>query len=398
METIKLFDLDSYRTEFEGTVLSCSDAPDKDGRWHVVLDQTVFFAEGGGQPSDVGTLGTAQVLHVSEKQGVITHHCSEPLEAGTKVKGRIDWPVRFAHMQIHCGEHILSGLIFREYGFHNVGFHMGHEFTTIDLDGQLTGEMVEHIETLVTRAISENVPVHASYPSKEELEKIPLRKKPDVEKLRVVEVEGYDWCGCCGTHVSHTGEIQLLKIIDFQRYKGGTRLFFLCGEKAFRDYQEKHAAIKGLAEEFSCKPQDLTTAVHRLQQELSDTKALLSEKNKLLFSLLGPQLLEKAPEIDGCKWVFLYGGFSADEMKAFASSMTKENVCYCTFFAPTPNGIRYALSRSKAVSAFSGKTLCQTMNKTFGGKGGGSDELACGNLPQVEETALCDFFQKELGL
>lgn len=398
METIKLFDLDSYIKNFSATVLSCEEDPKQASRWLVVLDQTAFFAEGGGQPADQGRLGSAHVYHVSEKQGIITHHCDQPLSVNSVVEGEIDWSIRFPHMQIHCGEHILSGLIWREYGFRNVGFHMGKDCTTIDLDGEFTESMVLHIEQLVNQAIAENVPVTVSYPEAEQLATIPLRKRPEVEHLRVVSVEGYDHCGCCGTHVAHSGEIALLKIIDFQRYKGGTRLSFLCGEKALLDYQQKHQCIKSLAEEFSCKPEGLRDAVHKLQQDSIQLKNQLAEKNRFLFSLLGKELKEQAVEWNGCRWIFLYGGFSAEEAKAFALQMSKEDSLLCTFFMPEQGTLRYALSHSKNDNALSLKALCQSMNQALKGKGGGNEELCCGSLPQCSEQELRDFFLRHFEL
>ncbi len=398
METKKLFDLDSYCKTFSATVLSCEQDPKNENNYLIVLDQTAFFAEGGGQPADQGTLGEAKVSHVSEKAGIISHHCDKALELGSVVEGAIDWDIRFPHMQTHCGEHILSGIILKEYGFHNVGFHMGKDFTTIDLDGELSAEMVIHVENLANRAIGENVAVSATYPDKETLSTIPLRKKPEVDNLRVVAVDGYDYCGCCGTHVAHSGEIELLKIVDFQRYKGGTRLFFHCGRKALADYQMKHSSIKALAEEFSCKPEGVAAAVHKLQQDLDQTRQLLNEKNKQLFRFMGQQLKEAAPAVNGGKWLFLYGSFNADEMKTFAMTMAKEDGLFCSFFAPSESGVRYALSKSKGFDELSTKALCQAMNKALGGKGGGNEDLACGNLPKLSEDELKGFFTAQFGL
>lgn len=398
METKKLFDLDSYCTDFTAEVVSCEKNPKDEKIYLVVLNQTAFFAEGGGQPSDVGTLGEAKVSYVSEKNGIITHHCDRELEVGTTVQGKIDWSVRFPHMQIHSGEHILSGVILREYGFHNVGFHMGKDFTTIDLDGELNSEMVENVENIVNKAISENRKVYVSYPSKEEMENIPFRKKPEVENLRVVEISGYDFCGCCGTHVAQTGEIQLLKIVDFQRYKGGTRLFFLCGQKALKDYQQKHSSVKSLSEEFSTKPEGLCEAVHRLQQENSNLKNILAEKNKQLFNFIAEKMLENAPQKDDFKWIFVYGTFNADEAKTFAMAAAKKDNIFCTCFAPAGENVRYAISKSKNVNSISTKAICQAMNKALGGKGGGNEELACGSLGEVSEEVLRNFFVENLSL
>lgn len=396
METRKLFDLDSSCRRFCAQVLDCQPDPKAPGSYAVLLDQTVFFPEGGGQPSDQGRLGEAEVLYVWERGGLIYHRCSKALEVGSTVEGELDWPLRFQHMQTHCGEHILSGLILREFGLHNVGFHMGHEATTIDLDGELTPAMVEQVEQLVNKAIGENVPVHVSYPSPEALAALPLRKKPEVEHLRVVEVEGYDACGCCGTHVAHTGEIQLLKILDAQRYKGGTRLTLLFGQAAIDDYSRKHKSLKTLAESFSCKPAEVEDNVAKLRQELVQAQQALSQKNKALFGLLGPKLLAEAPKcVGGCRWVFLYGGFSAEEMKAFAQWFSHQEATLCTFFAPGERGLRYALGKSADVS-LSLRELCKALNKAQGGKGGGNEELCCGNLSPVDEESLRTWLSQEL--
>jgi len=396
MESKKLFDLDSYCRRFSAQVLDCQPDPKAPGSYAVTLDQTAFFPEGGGQPSDQGRLGAAEVSYVWERGGLIYHRCSAPLEPGSAVEGEIDWDLRLRHMQTHCGEHILSGLILREFGFHNVGFHMGHEATTIDLDGELTPAMVQQVEQLANRAIGEDVPVHVSYPEPAALAALPLRKKPEVQHLRVVEVEGYDACGCCGTHVAHTGEIQLLKILDAQRYKGGTRLSFLCGRAAIEDYDRKHTALKALAESFSCKPAEVEDSVAKLRQDLGQAQQALSQKNKALFGLLGPQLLQEAPvTAEGCRWVFLYGGFSAEEMKAFAQWFSHQSAVVCTLFAPGERGLRYALGKSADVS-LSLRELCQRLNKGQGGKGGGNEELCCGNLSPVEEAPLRDWLAGQL--
>ena len=392
--TQKLFDLNSYVKEFSAVVTACREDEKKPGEYLVELDKTAFFPEGGGQPADTGTLGGVLVVYVSEKQGVILHHCTAPLAVGEPVEGKINWQRRFSHMQTHCGEHILSGIIKKEFNLENVGFHMGKEFTTIDLDGPMTEEMVEQVEELANQAICENVPVKVYYPTREELEQIPLRKKPEVENLRVVEVTGYDWCGCCGTHVALTGEVGLIKIVDFQRYKGGTRLFFHCGARALEDYRQKHKAIKRLAEGFSCKPEGVEESVHKLEEELSQTKGRIGEKNRLLFDLLGSQLKAHAPSVGGGKWLFLWdSGFTAEEAKAFAMAAAKGEGVLCTFFTPVAGGVRYAAAKSRDLSDISLKALCAALNKATGGKGGGSEELFCGNIPQAVEEKLKTLLQ-----
>ena len=164
--TKKLYDLDSHRRDFSATVLRC--APNGE-RYAVVLDQTLFFPEGGGQPADTGVLGGARVLDVQITQEAIVHYTDAPLTPGAQVRGEIDWPQRFRRMQGHSGEHIISGLIHKEYGFDNVGFHLGEDAITMDYSGELTWTQLMHIEQLANEAVYRNVPIRAEYPAPEQL-------------------------------------------------------------------------------------------------------------------------------------------------------------------------------------------------------------------------------------
>lgn len=391
--TKKLFDLDSYVKSCTATVLSCEEAK-KNGfaGFAVELDETCFFPEGGGQPADVGTLRcgeqTANVLYTYEQGEQIFHLCDRPLPVGESAEGQIDFEKRFANMQIHSGEHILSGVIFTELGLHNVGFHMGHEVNTIDLDGELSPATARQIEEKVNRILYENRPVFVSYPDAETLQKLPLRKKPEVEHLRVVEVQDCDWCGCCGTHVAHTGEIGLLKILDVQRYKGGTRVTFLCGAAALADCADKCQSLKNICVSLSCKPQEAFSNVEKLKAELAEKKQALAAKNRQLFSLLAKQLCENAESFGSDKLVFLMDNtLSADDLKAFAAQIAANEKTIGTLFSLQNDTISYALCRAKDADCDL-RALSQHLNKALNGKGGGNQELCCGKLPVHPEEKI----------
>ena len=185
METIKLYDKDAYQTSFEGCVLSCVEAThivvdDKKGNqqaegkdekclYEVVLDQTLFFPEEGGQTPDKGVLGGAKVIDVQIKDEIITHTLDKPLEVGSMVNGEIDWKHRFSNMQQHSAEHIFSGLVYKKYGFLNVGFHLSDQIVTMDFSGPLSTEQIDELEWEVNEAIVSNANVRTGYPAKEEL-------------------------------------------------------------------------------------------------------------------------------------------------------------------------------------------------------------------------------------
>lgn len=283
MNTVKLYEADAYLGEFTATVKKCiSEA----GIYKVELDQTAFYPEGGGQPADQGTLGDARVLDVQEVDGTIWHTVTQLLEPGTEVVGKLDFERRFSNMQNHSGEHIVSGIIAREYGYHNVGFHMGSEAVTVDFDGVLTKEQLFEIEQQANDAVLRNVPITASLPDREELAQMEYRSKKEIEgQVRLITVEGYDCCACCGTHVSSTGEIRLIKLLGVQNYKGGVRISMLCGEKAFRDYLIKHTNLVGIGQLLSVKPEEAGDAVVRLKEKNIELKKELKQLKKQLYIL-----------------------------------------------------------------------------------------------------------------
>jgi alanyl-tRNA synthetase len=228
--TEKLYYADSHLRCFTAAVLSCT--PAEEG-WEVILSATAFYPEGGGQACDLGKLGDANVLDVRERGEEIIHLCDAPLEAGLEVTGAIDWERRFSLMQQHSGEHIVSGIIHRRYGYHNKGFHMGSDIITIDFDGVVPGEDLADIEAEANRAVWENVELRCWYPSPEELPGVFYRTKKALPwPVRIVEVPGYDSCACCGTHVKRTGEIGLIKLFSTVGFRGGTRMEMACGGRA----------------------------------------------------------------------------------------------------------------------------------------------------------------------
>ena len=265
MITEKLFEQDSHLQSFSARVLTCEPIEDQ---WAVVLDRTAFFPEGGGQPADIGMLGGVQVCDTRDEKGRILHVVDRPLTPGTEVAGVVDWPHRFALMQLHSGEHIVSGLVRQQYGFDNVGFHMGAETVTIDFNGELGESEIRTIEMLANGAIFANLPVEARYPDSETLAAMTFRSKRQIDgAVRVVTVPGYDACACCGVHVKRTGEIGLVKLLSCHRYKGGTRVEMVAGHLALRDYTARHQQITEISTALSAKPLETAQAVLRLQAE-----------------------------------------------------------------------------------------------------------------------------------
>ena len=273
--TEKLFYLDSHLQRFSAQVEQC--VPDGEN-WQIVLDRTAFFPEGGGQYADTGILGSARVLDVQEKDGVIFHRTDAPLSVGDCVEGRIDWDLRFMKMQQHTGEHIVSGLVHKRFGYQNVGFHLGSEDCTMDFNGEITKEEIREIEWEANRAVVRNLEVEVTYPDQKVLQTLVYRSKIEIDgQVRIVTIPGYDVCACCAPHVNFTGEIGLIKLVQSQNYKGGIRITMLCGRRALKDYQQKEESVKAIMGSLSAKEELIAEAVERVKEECTQLKSELAE-------------------------------------------------------------------------------------------------------------------------
>ena len=267
MSTRKLYYEDSHLCEFTAAVISCGPAK---GGWAVTLDATAFYPEGGGQACDLGTLGNAHVLDVQEKDGEVLHLCDAPLEVGQTVTGHIDWARRFDLMQQHSGEHIVSGIICRRYGFHNVGFHVGSDMMEIDFDGPIPAEDLTEIEQLANEAVWANTPIRCWYPAETELPAIPYRSKKRLPwPVRIVEIPGVDNCACCGVHVKNTGEIGLIKLVSCVKFHSGVRIEMTCGQRALALTQAVFAQNKQVSQAFSAKMLETGAAAVKMNEALA---------------------------------------------------------------------------------------------------------------------------------
>jgi alanyl-tRNA synthetase len=259
-----------------------------DGHPAVVLDRTAFYPTGGGQPNDRGKLGDALVVDVIERNadGAVLHVLSQDI-AGDEVTGEIDWSRRFDLMQQHTGQHILSQAFIAAADAETVGFHLTDDTLTIDLDNKdlsppatpLKGVLgIERAEDLANQIVFEDRPVIARFVTAAELSQMPLRKPPKVEtNIRIVEVEGFDWSPCGGTHVARTGQVGLIKIVKLDRRSDALRVEFRCGQRALADYRRKHQMITQVAGALSVGYGELDQAIDRIQAEAKDWRKKLSE-------------------------------------------------------------------------------------------------------------------------
>lgn len=293
MNTIKLYDIDSYCDKFEATVLKCDSA---DKGYKIVLDQTAFFPEGGGQYSDKGLISDAKVFDVQIENDIIYHYCDKPLLVNEKYGAQINFAERFDKMQQHSGEHIISGIVHKLYGYNNTGFHLSDNIVTLDFDGALTHDDLDKIEILANEAVHKNKKITAEYPTEEMLKATPYRSKLELtENVRLVTIDGYDICACCAPHVKNTGEIGIIKLLDTEKHKSGVRITIKCGMRAVLDYQNKFFNVAEISAALKVPQSDTAEAVNTL---LADNDRLKYEITGLKRELAEMKLVE-LPQTDG---------------------------------------------------------------------------------------------------
>ena len=280
MHTRRLYYEDCHLREFTARVESALSTPEG---WQIRLDATAFYPGGGGQACDVGYLDAVRVLRTFGEEKII-HLCDGPLEPGQRVTGRIDYDHRFDLMQQHTGEHILSGVVHRRYGYHNTGFHVGADVLTVDFDGVIPGEDLESIEWEVNRALWENVPLRCWTPSPEELPQVHYRTKRELPwPVRIVSIPGWDSCACCGLHVGATGEVGLVKIFSAMGFRGGTRLEMACGGRALAMLNENFRQNREVSQAFSAQLHQTGQAARQMNELLEKQKTSLHGLRLRLF-------------------------------------------------------------------------------------------------------------------
>lgn len=375
--TQKLYYEDNRMDQFTARVLSC-EWDEKRNCYAVILDQTAFFPEEGGQYADVGTLNGVNVEDVREKEENIVHYLKQPLEAGAEVSGWIDYPDRFSKMQQHSGEHIVSGLVHRYFGYDNVGFHLGKELVTMDFNGTLTADQLRKVELEANRAVAANLEIQVAYPSEEELAAMDYRSKKELSgQVRIVTVPGYDVCACCAPHVERTGEIGIIKLVDAVKYKGGTRVTMVCGFRALQDYQMKEDNVKEISRLLSAKPYETAEAVKRLQGEVAQWKDKLHRMQTQYLE----KKLEEIPS--HAKNVLV---FEAELDKNAARKFVDAGKERCSgicglFLGNDEQGYQYTLgSRSADL-----KSVLKAFHEQFPGKGGGKGEMVQGTVAGEKE-------------
>jgi len=360
---------------FEATVTR---AAEREGRSVVVLDRTAFYPTSGGQPFDIGRLGPVEVVETIDEDSEVVHVVSGPLSAGDRVRGEIDWARRFDHMQQHTGQHVLSAAFDRLFENRTTSFHMGAEVSTIDIAREALPSEVDRAVDQANLVVWEDREVSVRFVSAGEASRLPLRKEPIREgTLRLVEIRDFDLSACGGTHVSRTGAIGMIAVANAERFRGGSRLTFVCGGRASRMFRTYRDAVSGAVRLLSVLPHELPAAIERAQLESRDLRRTVSRLQGQLAGHEAVRLLEGAETLGERRVVVqVLEGWDAAGLKAIASSLVAQSGVVVALVSPGAS-MAVVVARSQNLGVDSNKAL-RTLLDRFGGRGGGRPELAQG--------------------
>lgn len=381
--TEKLYEQNSYCAVFSAVVEECCSYEDG---YAVRLSRTAFFPEGGGQAADPGVLGGVAVKDVQIVDGELWHYMDAPLTVGETVEGSLDWETRFSRMRHHTAEHIVCSIAHRWYGYNNVGFHLGSEDVTLDLDGELTREQIDAIEDEANRVVAANVAVTATIPTAEELAQATYRSKKELDgDVRLVTIDGVDCCACCAPHVARTGEIGLIKLLDFIRYKGGVRIHLLCGDAALADYRLRYAQSAEISAKLSVKQHHLTVAVDRLIAEKDNLKLALRAANRKVadMQVAAVQPTDNPICLIGEDW-------DVETLRRVVNGLAERCGSLCAAYSGGDGVYQYVLGGKGDV-----KSATVQMNAALNGRGGGDHRQSQGRVQATAEEIAA--YWRELG-
>ena len=423
--TERLYYRDSYLTSFDGLVVSVEPAKPSQSsadsgrdaaqrrRSLIVLDQTAFYPTSGGQPHDTGTLGDWLVVDVLERPGasddehaMIVHVVeapsatpATPLTVSQVVVGKIDWPRRLDHLQQHSGQHVLSQAFNRACQAPTVSFHLGDEYCTIDVArNPLDAGAIARAEALANETVLANLAVRTHFVAPDDLPRFNLRKPTArAGEIRVIEITDFDASACGGTHVALTGQIGPIKIRRWERRGDDTRVEFVCGWRALRDYGAKQELVRGLADAYRVREADLLASIRRDQVELASARDALKVARERLLGYEAAELLAVARTISlggaSCRVVSaVLADRSLDDVKSLARKLVSagEAVALLGLSAGERGQIVFAQSPGLALGAADALDLGGLLKEIcgrFGGRGGGARDLAQGGVPDVSRLS-----------
>lgn len=384
----RLYYTNAYQTEFEARITGVTTVNQQPA---VVLDQSYFYPTSGGQPYDTGMLNSQLVVEVViGEAGEVLHILQEPLpdaQRGQMVHGSIDWERRYDHMQQHSGQHLLSQIFYQRFGLETVSVHFGATESTLDLESpELTPEQLDEAEAAAMQLVYAALPINVYFIDEQELHTIPLRRPPKVSgTVRIVEIDRFDYSACGGTHCRTTAEIGPIKLTRVERRRGQVRVTFLCGRRAWVDYQAKHQLITTAANLFSNEISLVPSLIERNMSQIKELQHQLALLQTALLRVEAEQLLATAFDYQGYRLLQLvFTDKDVNTVKQLASQLQQQERVICLFSAVQAEKTTLIFARAADVNLHMGNLLRDVLRE-IGGKGGGREDFAQGGGITVQQ-------------
>lgn len=379
MTTEKLYYDNQYIRSFTSKLLKQD--KDENGRIYIVLEKTAFYPTGGGQPHDIGTINGINVVDVVEVDGEIRHFIEKQIDEQNECNCEINWDRRFDHMQQHAGQHILSAAFEETHGYKTISFHLGKEICTIDLDiANLTEEEADAVEKLANHIIIENLPIEAKWVTESELEHYSLRKELSVsENIRLVIIPNFDYNGCGGTHPSSTGQVQSLKILQWEKQKKHTRVQFVCGNRVITQLSQKQKVIQSLTGILNAPQDKMEEAANRILKQSKEFEKNLDELKNKLLDYEASTLINEQQMVDNIKIVKkIFYNYSIPDLQKLARTIVgKTNDVLVFFINEQEDKLQFVCAKGPELP-FNMNEVVKRNIPLVNGKGGGNDSFAQG--------------------
>ena len=390
--THKIYLENPYLREIDSRII---DKIYKDGKYYIKLNRTIFYPHlSGGQPGDKGTINGVQVLEVYEEESDIIHVVKENIHSD-KVILNIDWENRLDNMQQHTGQHLLSAAFYKLYNGETVGFHIGQDYEYIDVTlPELLEDEAEKIEIYANRIISSNFEIKSYYIEKNDISKIPVRKQPTVNSnIRIVEIDNIDFSPCAGTHLRSTGEIGLVKIRKWEKYKGNVRIEFVCGNRALFDYRWKNKAIRDIGLLLSSKDTDVFHKVQLLFHQKEELEKKNKDLKEELLKYKGEELLMNSVKINGTSFVAkIFDDIDLKEINAISNYLVNSKSNLVQIYGSSyENKGQFLVSITKDLK-INLKEVFKEVSNEFEIKGGGSPHIIQGGCSLKDLDKLLNRF------
>ncbi|SHE38298.1 alanyl-tRNA synthetase [Caloramator proteoclasticus DSM 10124] len=373
----KLYYENPYIFEWEAKVVN---QREKDNFYIVELSTTSFYPEGGGQPRDYGTIDGIEVVDLFEENDTIYHVVNKKIEKNT-VKCKIDFERRFDHMQNHTGQHLLSSIFIELYNAPTNSFHLGDDYVSIDVGLEnITDEMVKRVEDRVNELIFKDIQVKSYILDYDEAKKLPLRKLPPTDvDIRIVEIDGIDYSPCCGTHVRNLGEIGMVKILKTEKYKNMTRVYFKCGRRLLKDFQEKNSIINNLNKKLSVPQNEILVKIDLMQNEIKNLSKEFNLQREINSEYIAKDLINKC---EGDIISKVYEDKLFDEIQMIANKIS--SLCSKVVILSSIPDKKVILTHNGNIKINCGQIFKEIL-PNFNGRGGGGPKFAQGSFENMND-------------